>query len=201
MIEALQANFPEHTIISHDERALYVVDEKPLKLGSGIRVHITDPGVHHVYLHNPRQIPLLFDCFPENSFWHEDGEQCKQCECIIFPKSCLPDDWVLAVEAKYASVETAFKKEIDYPNIMVTQIIDTITFLRNKGVIPNGKTVKALVAFPKLIEDFNAFFFTNTPSVEDILLNHRILIRAANFASIRNNRKLYLGELRDFDAM
>nr|WP_315419412.1 hypothetical protein [uncultured Pedobacter sp.] len=200
MIDLFRANFPNHVFDEEDSEELFIVDLKPLRLGSEVVMSNVTPPHAHVYLYNPRRVPLYFDGFPDNSFQIAPGNHLKQCECVIFPQTCEQEDWVLFVETKYTeNLETAFDEVIDYPNGMIIQIIATVKFLRDNGTISANKRVHALVSFPRLIEDFNAFFFSSTPSEIDILSEHNIVIRASNKATIRSNRKIHLGVIKQFN--
>jgi len=176
--------------VSENSKYLYVVDYKSINGGS-VAISNIHPDVDHVYIDNGNEVPVYFDGFPDNAFMITPGNHCKQCECIIFPQSCDPTDWILAIEMKYAySIEIAFRENIDYPNCMIDQIISTVNYLRENGVIEKGRRVSAIVSFPRLIEDFSASFFSGTRSMEDIIVNDNIRIRATNRARIRSSRNI-----------
>jgi hypothetical protein len=102
----------------------------------------------------------------------------------------------LFIETKYSdNIETAFRKENDYPHCMVTQILDTVQFFRSRGILESGRRATAIVSFPNLIEEFNSTFFpvrigNRDVSAEDILINYNVLIRATNAAKIINPNRL-----------
>lgn len=199
MIQQFSANFPQHTFEQVDSEELFIVDLKPIRLGKDVVILNAAPSYAHIYISNPRNVPLYFDGFPDNAFQIAPGSYSKQCECVLFPQTCEEEDWLLFAETKYAeNLEKAFDEVADYPNGMIAQIIDTVNFLRGNGTLPADKRVHALVSFPRLIEDFDAFFFTSTPSVIDILSHHNVIIRASNKATIRSNRKIHLGVIRTF---
>jgi hypothetical protein len=190
MITRLKARFPTHNIVSENSPKLYLVDHKHIN-GGPVTIANIDPALPHVFIANENEIPIYFDGFPENAFVVTPGIHLNQCECIMFPQSCGIDDWILAVETKYVSnMENAFRASNDYPKSMINQVVSTVNHLRDIGVILKDKTVNAIVSFPTLIEDFGAFFFSGTPSIEDIFFEHRIKIRASSFAIIKNNRKI-----------
>lgn len=193
MITRLKNSFPNHNIVSESSKELFVVDYKSINKGPVVILNIK-PLEPHVFLNNGNSIPVFFDGFPDNAFIISPGNHCKQCECLIFPQSCNLTDWILVIETKYThNIEIAFKQNTDYPNCMIDQIISTVSFLRNQGVILKDKTVNAIVSFPTLIDDFSAFFFTRTIlSIEDILITHKIKIRATNSAIIKNDRKIQI---------
>jgi len=198
MIDRLIENFPLHEIKSIDAENCYIIDHKQDD-GGAVEIHDAQQVSNAVHLSNPFRTPIYFDGFPENAFQEAPGVHLSQCECIVFPQNCQQDDWILVIETKYSTnIENAFNEKNDYPHIMIGQVINTINHLREKGIIPQEKQVNAIVSFPNLIENFSAFFFTKTPTIEDILINHRIKIRATNEATIRNKRKIYIGEIRTF---
>jgi len=188
MIKRLKTIYPEHTILEEDAAELFLLDHKGLRNGRfDLELTIVKPNDEHVYFQNPKQIPVYFDAFPDNAFKNVDGTDCKQCEGIMFPQQCTDGDWILVMEMKYTNIENAFKKEIGYPGIMIDQIVQSVNHLREKGVIAKGKTIKALLAFPKLIADFSAFFFTGPRNMEELLKLHNIQMRAKNSAMIKSN--------------
>jgi hypothetical protein len=198
MINRITDRFPEHQIVESEAENLYIIDHKKDD-GGKVEIHSEPQISNAVQLYNPNKTPIYFDGFPDNAFQISPGAHLKQCECIVFPQTCMDDDWILVIETKYsANIETAFDEEIDYPNGMIDQVANTVAYLRDQNIIPKDKMVNALVSFPNLIDDFSAFFFSGTPSVEDVLIEHKIKIRASNVATIRNRRNIYIGELRQF---
>lgn len=189
MINRLKNTYPGHKIIEEDAVELFLLDHKGLHKGRfDLELTTINPSDEHVYFQNPNQVPIYFDAFPDNAFKNEDGSDCRQCEGIMFPQQCTEGDWILLIEMKYTNnIETAFKKEIGYPDIMIDQVVQSVEHLRAKGVIMQDKRVKALLAFPKLIEDFSAFFFTGTRNMEELLEKHNIQMRAKNSARIKSN--------------
>jgi len=151
----------------------------------------TNPNVPHIYVENPNDVAIHFDGFLDNALEVSPGTCCRQCECIVFPQTCNEDDWILCIETKYVhNIENAFRESNDYPNSMIDQIIDTVNYFRGKNIIENNRRVTAIVSFPTLIEDFSASFFTGTPSIEDILINNNIRIRATNTAQIISPKRI-----------
>ncbi len=139
------------------------------------------------------KVEVYFDGFKDNSLKISKGKYSSQCECVIFPTSDKTTDWVLFVETKYANNRAnAFREEYDYPNGMVRQIIATVKYFRDKEIIPEDKKVSAIVSFPNLIEEFNSTIFTGNLSIEDILTDHKIIIRGTNSAKICSNEIIEL---------
>lgn len=81
---------------------------------------------------------------------------------------------------------------------MVKQIKETVFYFRNKGIIPKDKVVHAIISFPNLMEDFNAWTFPiqtedgTWESILDIRIKYGIIIRATNQGNIINERILLL---------
>lgn len=148
---------------------------------------------HGVYISNPPTVPIVFMGFPDNIFVPIVGQGVKQCECVLFPESCNYNDWVLFIETKYVdNIENAFREERGYPRAMINQIIQTVQVFRDKGIIDKERRVWAIVSFPKLVEDFAAFFFTGQISIEDMLLNYKIVIKATNSATVTSPKRIRL---------
>jgi hypothetical protein len=191
MITRLRAKLPSHHIVEADSARLYIVDRTHSKSG-GVALQNTLPEIDSVCLENENFVPIYFDGFETNALELEVGLYSKQCECILFPQSCLLDDWILAVETKYvANLENAFRENNDYPRCMVDQIVQTVNFFRSLGIIEEDRRVNAIVSFPTLIADFSGSFFTNADySIEDILIDHKIRIRATNSAKIISGKRI-----------
>lgn len=177
---------------------MYIVDWKDIN-GGDVQIHsskpthpITGDDVNGVYLTNTNEVDVTFDAFADNALFYSNTKQSRQCECVCFPTSFSADVWILFVETKYANnLYAALRPEYDYPNRMVDQIKQTVTFFRTKEIIPTDKLVNAIVSFPNLLDDFNAFVFPTT-EIEDMLIDHNILIRATNEAEIVSDVELNL---------
>ncbi len=190
--------------VSHPE--IHIVDWKDTDRKSGraeIRgVEIFDRrpmGIKSVCLFNTPNLEITIDAFDENALYIKKGHQAEQCECVVAPALFSSDNWVLAVETKYAEdYAAAFKKDEDsgvpeYPEKMVSQIISTVDYLRDKGVIAKDKMVHAIVSFPKLISDFNSELFSWVKeewSTENLILNYKIKIKGCNSANITSSKRI-----------
>ncbi|MBV5343981.1 hypothetical protein JZU68_10480 [bacterium] len=177
---------------------MYIVDWKDIN-GGDVQIHTAQPtnpdtgdDVNGVYLTNTNEVDVTFDALADNALFYTKANQSRQCECVCFPTSYSSDEWMLFVETKYANnLYAALRPENDYPNRMVDQIKQTVTFFRTKEIIPTDKLVNAIVSFPNLLDDFNAFVFPTT-EIEDMLIDHNILIRATNEAEIVSDVELNL---------
>lgn len=153
-----------------------------------------------VEIYNPNSITVDFDSFPDNALPLPNGNE-KQCECVLFPEGCDQDEWVLFIETKYVKNQiNAQRKEYGYPQQMVTQIKKTVEYFRNKQIISPSKKVHAIVSFPTLYEGYDAWTFPvryedgTEETVDDILYNYDIHIRATNYATIKSVMRLKIGE-------
>ncbi|OFX49764.1 MAG: hypothetical protein A2046_11455 [Bacteroidetes bacterium GWA2_30_7] len=187
---------PFHNLTTHSAPHLYIVDYKSINDGSVI-LHEDKPlNIKYVYLSNQNEVTVCFDGFTNNALPLSAGSQNQQCECVIFPDRCFETDWILFVETKYVNNRKAAFNEIrGYPNKMTTQIIETVQYFRNKGIIETNKKVWAIVSFPILIEEFNSTIFKGDLSETDILFKHRIVIRGTNSASIISEKRIKLNSL------
>lgn len=154
----------------------------------------TKPKENFVFLDNAKEIEVYYAAFLDNALEIEAGNHSKQCECVLCPSDCTEPFWVLLVETKYANdLQAAFNKEYDYPNNMIDQIIQTVAFFRSKNILPPKKRVHAILSFPNLIQDFSESFRAKCdPPIEQILLDHQILIRPTNKATIKTKKRLKL---------
>jgi len=196
MKQRLKVALPNHTLSVHASKQLYITDYKDLrdKFGRSDVVISSEKieGIKSVSISNENEVEICFDGFPENALpLGIPGEQNKQCECVLFPNSCEGDYWILFVETKYANdVVQAFKEKNDYPHSMVTQVIETVKYFREKDIISNNKRVNAIVSFPNLIEEFNSTLFKGNLSILDILFEHKIKIRGTNSARVKSTKTI-----------
>lgn len=184
---------PLHNLTTHSDIDLYIADYKNFNDGDVVLLGIAPAEIKCVKLSNPNQITVCFDGFPNNALPIGIGLQNQQCECVVFPDRCDETDWVLFVETKYANNRVAAFNEIrGYPNKMTTQIIETVKYFRDKGIIAQNKKVNAIVSFPILVEEFNSTLFQGDLSIQDIFLTHKIIIRGTNIATIISEKRIKL---------
>lgn len=190
MLNKINELLPTHIIIPEDLPKLYVVDYTNINGGKVVLLN-SKPTESNVYIENTNRVPIYFDGFDYNALEISTSIYSKQCECLIFPQQNIITDWILVIETKYVNnLENAFKENYDYPNCMISQIIETVNYFRNKGIIDVNRRVNAIVSFPSLIEDFSSTFFTGRLSIEDILIDYKIRIRATNSAEIISNKRI-----------
>ncbi len=193
MKEKIVSILPKHTLTIHRSNDLYIVDYKDLNGGDVVLLETEPEDIKYVYLENPRGIEIYFDGFKDNALKISKGRYASQCECVTFPTQCADTDWILFVETKYANnLENAFQEVRGYPHKMVDQIIETVKFFRAKKIIPENKRVSAIVSFPNSVEEFNSTLFTRDLSIDDILVNHNIIIRGTNSARIISEERIKL---------
>lgn len=192
----LEEILPDHVLVETDSPNIYIVDYKDIN-GGDVELLVTQPtDVKFVYLDNFKPISIFFDGFRDNALPIDVGHYCRQCECVLFPKACNDNDWILFIETKYANDrKAAFNEVRDYPNSMIDQIIKTVTYFREKGIIDNKRRINAIVSFPNLIEEFNSTFFKDDFTEIDILREYNILIRATNSALIKSEKRIVLNSM------
>jgi hypothetical protein len=175
-----------------DSENIYVVDYKNIN-GGEVEIFENKPIEDCVHLTNEHKLNVYFVTLKENALKVNTQEgQVKQCECILFPTSLNEDDWVLFIETKYANnVQSAFLGKIDHPNTSIKQIISTVEYFREREVLPKDKKVFAIISFPKLIEPFSEAFFTRSDlTLEEISINHKILLRPTNNGVIKSRTRI-----------
>lgn len=171
---------------------IFIIDYKNIN-GGDVEVIENKPEHNCVHLTNENKVSVYYVTFKENALKVDTPEgQVKQCECVLFPSSLNIEDWVLFIETKYtASLKSALDAKIDYPNTMISQIISTVKYFRDNGILPLDKKVFAIVSFPKLIEAFSESFFTRSElTPEEISINHKILIRPTNEGKIISTKRI-----------
>ncbi|MCB0471672.1 MAG: hypothetical protein KDC55_12490 [Ignavibacteriae bacterium] len=182
-----------HKNVSLNAKIIYIADYKDYNGGEVVAEVVEPIDIGYVELTNSNTVSVECFLFGENCLQKQLGVYFKQCEGMIFPSAQELSDWVLFIETKYAnSIEVAFKKEYGYPRNMVDQILSTVSFCRNKGVLDPNRRVNAIVSFPSLISYFDAFFFQGMRSAEEILRDEKILIRPTNKATIISSKRIYL---------
>ena len=171
---------------------IFIIDYKNIN-GGDVEVLENKPEHNCVHLTNENNVSVYYVTFKENALKVDTPEgQVKQCECVLFPSSLNIEDWVLFIETKYtSSLKSALDAKIDYPNTMISQIISTVKYFRDNGILPLDKKVFAIVSFPKLIEAFSEAFFTRSKlTPEEISINHKILIRPTNEGKIISTKRI-----------
>lgn len=193
MIDRLEKLIPKGESDNLSCPKIYVVDYKK-STGGEVEINCEQPKEKSVFLDNFPQIEIYYRAFLDNALEIETGNYAKQCECILFPSVYDENNWILLIETKYTNdIKSAFDEEVDYPNAMIKQIISTVKFLRDNDILPQRKRVNAILSFPTLLEDFSETFYARcNPTIEDILYDHRILMRATNSAVIKSEKRIKL---------
>lgn len=190
---SIEKELPDHLIIKSEATNIYIVDYKKLNNGDVVLLEEEPDDIKYVYLQNNNGISIYFDGFKDNALVIKDGEHSQQCECVLFPADCNGTDWVLFIECKYTyDLKTASDVKNGYPQKMISQIIETVSFFRSKGILDQKRRASAIVSFPNLMEEFNSTFFTGTLTELDILKEHNILVRATNSATIKSQKRITL---------
>lgn len=193
LIEAL----PDHEdkIQTTASDAIYIVDYTNQDRTKGVELFEEKPDdIESVYLANSNEIPIYFDPFGESALPIEsESGQSSMCEGVMWAKPIEDRDyWILFIEMKYSNNwANAFREENDYPRSTVKQILSTVSYFREKEIIPQHKRVHAMISFPKLVQEFNSFFFDmleETPL--QILIEHKVKLRATNTAEIRSEKRI-----------
>ncbi len=173
---------------------IYIIDYKNIN-GGDVEVLAINPQDNCVHLTNEKKVNVYYVAFKDNALKVKTEEgQVKQCECVLFPTSLNEQDWVLFIETKYtADLKTALDQKVDYPNTMISQIISTVKYFREHGLLATDKKVHAIVAFPKLIEAFSEAFFTRSALTrEEIVLKYKILLSPTNSGTIKSQTRIKL---------
>ncbi len=190
----------KHTFQEAGNAEIHIVDWKDIDNTRGVEVFDAKcEEINSVCLFNENKVKVTIDKFGENAFPTTVGEQSEQCECIVFPSDTKGKIWVLAIETKYANnEETAFKIRDDqnYPEKMVSQIVSTVDYLREKKILEKDQYVHAIISFPKLVSDFNSTLFSFVKeewSVENLIVKKKIRIKGCNSAKIISEKRIRLG--------
>lgn len=189
MINKISAIIPRSVLKNSSSEHIFIIDNKHFDKKGIADLIETEPEIGFVYLYNKNNVSVNFHAFEESAL----GQNCRQCECITYSTPYDDESWELFIETKYVTnIENAFRESNGYPNSMIDQIVQTVNFFREKEILASNKVVNAIVSFPTLIQDFSASFFTGVISIEDIMINHKIRIRAKNSAEIKSVKKIKL---------
>jgi hypothetical protein len=175
-----------------DTQNIYIIDYKNIN-GGEVEVLENEPEHNCIHLSNDKNVEVYYVSFKENALRVNTPEgQFKQCECVLFPTALNADDWILFIETKYANnFQSAFFGNIDHPNTSIKQIISTVEYFRENNILAKDKKVFAMVSFPKLIDAFSEAFFTRSElTIEEISINHKILLRPTNSGIIKSSSRL-----------
>jgi hypothetical protein len=71
----------------------------------------------------------------------------------------------------------------NYPQLMKDQIIFTVSYFRDNGILALNRRANAILSFPNLVEAFDSWVIS-IDEVTKILIDHKIKIRATNIATI-----------------
>lgn len=196
MKDKIEEILPGHVLITTSSNHIYIVDYKDLN-GGDVVLHDSEPtDVNYVYLENTKPITVFFDGFKDNALPLAVGSFSRQCECLLFPNTCDNNDWILFIETKYSNdLATAFNEKYDYPNSMIEQVIQSVAYFRERGIIGDNRRVNAILSFPNLIEEFNSTFFKADLTELDILKKYNILMRPTNSALIKSEKRIVLNSL------
>jgi hypothetical protein len=189
----------KHLFQEVDTAEIHVVDWKDIDNSRGIEIFDKKPDdINSVCLFNENKVEVTIDKFGENALPKSVGEQSGQCECIAFPFDLNGKYWILAIETKYANNEEAafkIKDDQNYPEKMVSQIVATVDYLREKEIIAEEQRVHAIISFPKLVSDFNSTLFSFVKeewSVEHLIVTKKIRIKGCNSAKITSAKRITL---------
>jgi hypothetical protein len=178
---------------------IHIVDWKDIDNTKGIEIFDKNQNeINSVCLYNESNVEITIDKFGDNALPTFQGKQSEQCECIAFPSDSNEKIWILAIETKYANnEEAAFKirKDQNYPEKMVSQIVSTVDYLRKKYIIDEEQRVHAIISFPKLVSDFNSYLFSYVKeewSIENLIVTKKIRIKGCNSAIITSKKRITL---------
>ena len=219
MMERIRSCFPPEAIsrldfesVNHPE--IHVVDwkkhdtENGCSPPRGVKVHGCKQAIKGVCLRNLPPLDVSFCLFGENSLLTGDPSgQSLQCECVATPKPLASENWILVIETKYSDdlgeeqKKDEKKESVKRKNLLelaylaVDQIMVTVEYLRNRAVIESNRRVNAIVTFPSLAEDFNAWLFSWL-DVEDLVVTKKIKINISNTATIHSTKRIKFVETK-----
>jgi hypothetical protein len=183
-----------HEIGEITSETIYVVDWTETDRHRDVEIVGKSPSIKSVCIHNHPKVPVYFDAFQDNALPVKKGICSPQCECMIWPtteKNC----WILFVETKYAkNRKAALREDSDYPPKMVNQVLETVRYFRDRGMIDSKQTVHAIVSFPALEDNFHDELFDRLQgtqwSVECMKREYNIIVRGCNGAVIDSEKRI-----------
>jgi hypothetical protein len=196
MKDRIEKSLSKHTLFNTSAANIYIVDYRKLNGGDVDLLEKKPTDIGSVYVSNPNALSLHFNAFKDNALVINKGNHSQQCEGVMYPNTCKESDWVLFIECKYTyDLKTASDINNGYPYKMIGQIVDTVSFFRDKGILEKDRRATAIVSFPTLMDEFSSTFFSGDISELDILKNYNILIRATNSATIESQKVIVLNSI------
>lgn len=204
-IEAIRYNinwdrgpYTQHSVNEISEKYIYIADYACHEDGVVV-ISGAEQEIESVKLDNSVSgLNIYYDAFGKNAFRKVCGNSEQQCECVLFPDSMLPEDWILFIETKYTlndveALDETKAKGLGYPCKAVNQIKQTTICFRNHGVITDDKLVTGIISFPKLPGPFNDSYWAVGDALRlktECAMRHSIDITICNSVTIHSATEL-----------
>lgn len=174
--------------ISFSDKDLYVVDytEKTASVRS-VEVHNIKPtDIDALIIHNPTEINISTSIFTPHCFIDKNGNEPKQCECVMYPTALSATSLVLFIEIKNCKPGNA----ASYHSEAKEKIITNVQLFRDKKIISVNKVVYAVVSFPRKAKTNFHNHLIKASEWKTIRDNYKIRIKGTNEITIKNERSI-----------
>ena len=176
--------------VSFADKRLFVVDYTEQTASTrSVEVHSTKPDdIEALIIHNPTEINISTSIFTPHCFKDKNGNEPKQCECVMSPECLSGDSWILFIEIKNCKPKNVSK----YHKDVKEKIIENVQMFRNKGILDNDKIVYAAVSFPRNAKtDFHKHLIKAT-EWKQFRDSYKIIVKGTNEITVKNDKRINL---------
>lgn len=174
--------------ISFSDNELHVVDytERTASARS-VEVHNAKPvDINSLIIYNPTEIEISTSIFKPQCFIEADGNEPKQCECVMSPMNLTEDAWVLFIEIKDCKPKNASH----YHKEAKEKIIANVQLFRNKNILNENKIVYAVVSFPRKAKTNFHNQLIKAPEQKLFRDRYKIMIKGTNNIRVKNDKSI-----------
>jgi hypothetical protein len=189
MKNKLDAILPAAKIIhsEYSDSKIYVTDyTNRTNSERDIAVFNTNPdNMDVLVLKNDTRLNITASIFGKQCFMDAQNNEIRHCECVLYPTITNSNTWILFVEIK----DCKPKNIASYIKSAKEQIIRTVELFRELNLLEKQKKVHAVITFPQKKTNFYHHIIAPSES-QKFLHQHKIIIRATNILSIKNDRSI-----------
>lgn len=174
--------------ISFSDEELHIVDyTERTNSARSVEVHNVKPlDIDSLIIHNSTKIDISTSIFKPQCFIGADGEELKQCECVMCPTNLTKDTWVLFVEIK----DCKAKNVSNYHKEVKEKIIVNVQLFRDKNILEKNKIVYAVVSFPRKGKTNFHNNLIKSPEQKQFRDDYKIMIKGTNEIRVKNEKSI-----------
>ena len=174
---------------------LYVADfTERTQSVRGVEIHETAPltpdsakDMDCFVMQNPKGIGIQYNIFDGSQFKDAEGKEVQHCECCLFPETETDGAWVVFLEIK----DCKPKNISEHKDKAKEQIVSSVNWFRNKGVVVSGQNIYGILSFPRKGKlAFNQTIFEDHTEYKRLYKQHKIHFYATNEVSAKNEKSV-----------